>query len=278
MSADLETLGADLGRLREPEGEERRTVHVKQLRGELFPPRIADIDRGRRRLRAGEEPALRLEVLLHRAVEIEVILAQVREDERVEAHAVEAPEGRAVRAGLDGRAHVARVEHLAKQPLEIDRLGRRERRGTPLAADLPLDGPHEAGLATRRIENRAQEECRGRLPVRSRDTCDLELLRRLAEEEVGGDCHRLAHGRHEELRDIDLERPLDDDGGSTALDRLPGEVVAVHSLAADAEEERAGGHAPRVVREVGDFYGPPSRHLARRESPDQGIQLHRSEG
>ena len=161
-----------------------------------------------------------------------MILAQVREDERVEAHAVEAPEGRAVRAGLDGRAHVARVEHLAKQPLEIDRLGRRERRGTRLASDLPFDGPDEAWLATRRIENRAQEERRGRLPVRSRDTCDLELLRRLAEEEVGGDCHRLAHGRHDELRDIDLERPLDDDGGSTALDRLPGEVVAVDSLAA----------------------------------------------
>ena len=90
VSADLETLGANLCRLREPERDERRTVHVKQLRGELFPQRIADVDRGRRRLGAYEESALRLEVLLHRAVEIEVILAQVREDERVEAHAVEA--------------------------------------------------------------------------------------------------------------------------------------------------------------------------------------------
>ena len=183
-----------------------------------------------------------------------------------------------MRAGLDGRAHVARVEHLAKQPLEIDCLGRRERRGTPLAADLPFDGPDETRFATRRIENRAQEERRGRLPVRSRDTCDLELLRRLAEEEVGGDCHRLAHGRHDELRDIDLERTLDDDGGSTALDRLPGEVVAVDALAGDAEEERSGGHTPGVVREVGDLDGPSTNHLARRESLNQGVERHSSEG
>ena len=92
------------------------------------------------------------------------------------------------------------------------------------------------------------------------------------------DRHRLAHGRHDELRDIDLERPLDDDGGSTALDRLPGEVVAVDALAGDAEEECAGGHAPGVVREVGDLDGPPTNHLARRESLNQGVERHSSEG
>ena len=47
---------------------------------------------------AREEPPLRLEVLLHRPVQVEVVLAQVREDERVEADAVEAAERRSVRA------------------------------------------------------------------------------------------------------------------------------------------------------------------------------------
>ncbi len=51
---------------------------------------------------------------------------------------------RAVRAGLDGRAAIAGVEHLAEQALQVDRLGRRERRGASLAADLPLDRPDEA--------------------------------------------------------------------------------------------------------------------------------------
>src|SRR6187402_3687946 len=62
VSTDLETLGANFSCLRESEGEERRTVRVVQFRSKLLPPRIADIDRGRRRLRAGEESALRLEV------------------------------------------------------------------------------------------------------------------------------------------------------------------------------------------------------------------------
>ena len=37
----------------------------------------------------GEELALRREVVLHRLVEVEVVLAEVREDECVEANAVE---------------------------------------------------------------------------------------------------------------------------------------------------------------------------------------------
>ncbi len=79
---------------------------------------------------------------------------------------------------------------------------------------------------------------------------------------------------HEELRDVDLQRPLDDDGDRAALDRLPREVVPVHPLAADAEEERTVRDAPRVVREIADVDRPAPGHLARRESPDQGVELH----
>ena len=177
---------------------------------------------------------------------------------------------------LDGRAAVAGVEHLAEQPLEVDRLGRRERRGRRSPPTSPLDRPEEAGLATRGIEDRVQQERGRRLPVRARDARDLELLRRLAEEDVGRDRHRLAHGRHDELRHVELERSLDDERGGAALDRLPGEVVPVDPLAADAEEERAGGDAPRVVGEVADLDRPAPGHLARRERPDQGIELHRA--
>ena len=44
-----------------------------------------------------------------------------------------------------------------------------------------------------------------------------------------------------ELRYVDVEHPLDDERDRAALDRLPGEVVPVDALAADAEEERASG-------------------------------------
>ena len=74
-----------------------------------------------------------------------MILREVREDEGVEAHPVEPMQRRAVGRGLDGDAPVARVEHLAEQALQVDRLGRRVRRRPHLAADDPVDRADEPG-------------------------------------------------------------------------------------------------------------------------------------
>ncbi len=112
-------------------------------------PLVADVHGGRRRVRPDEEPPLGLEVLLQRAVQVEVILGQVREDERVETNPTEPPEGRAVRGRFDRGAPVPRVEHLPKETLELDRLGCGERRATLLAADDPADGPDQSGPAIR---------------------------------------------------------------------------------------------------------------------------------
>ena len=133
-AAELEPVRPDLGVVGEPEGDERRAMEVAQVVGEKPAPVVADVHGRRRRLRACEEPPLRLEVLLHRPVQVEVVLAQVREDERVEAHTVEAPQRRSVRARLDCGAAVSGVEHLPEEPLQVDRLGRRERRRSRLAA------------------------------------------------------------------------------------------------------------------------------------------------
>jgi len=51
--------------------------------------------------------------------------------------------------------------------------------------------------------------------------------------------------------------------------------VAVDALAGDTEEERAVRHGAGVVCEVGDLDRPAPGHLARRESPDEGVELHR---
>ena len=104
---------------------------------------------------AGEQPALRLEVLLHVAVQVEVILREVREDERVEADAVEPREVRAVRRRLERDRSSPASSISRKSALQLDRLGRRVRRGSPLAADDPLDRPDEArssGPRASRIE------------------------------------------------------------------------------------------------------------------------------
>ena len=168
-----------------------------------------------------------------------MVLAQVREDERVEADAVEPPERRAVRRRLERDAAVARVEHLAEEPLEIDRLRRRERRRAPLAADDPLDRPDQARPA----------------PAASRIACSRNAVVVLpfvpvtpatSSSFVGSPKNTSAAtaiaaraSSDDELRNVDVERPLDDERGRAALDRLPGEVVPVDALARNAEEERA---------------------------------------
>ena len=134
-------------------------------------------DGGRPTFRAGldEEPALRLEVLVHRPVKVEVILGQVREDERGEPNPDETLERRRVRRSLHRAASVAGVEHLAERVLEVDRLRGGSRHGPSLAADPALDGPEEAGPAARRGEDgvagmpsSSSHSCRSRPPPRAR--------------------------------------------------------------------------------------------------------------
>ena len=128
---------------------------VLELGGEPSSPLVADVHRRRRRLRAGEEPPLRLEVVLHRPVQVEVILAQVREDERVEADAVEPSQRGAVRRRLDRRAPVTRIEHLPEEPLQVDRLGRRERRRARARRRRPSRSCPRAPAAVRRARGRS---------------------------------------------------------------------------------------------------------------------------
>src|SRR5205085_188059 len=114
---ELEALGTELGVLREAEREQRCAVGRTKLVGETPAVVVADVYRGRRRLVAGEQPPLRLEVPLERAVEVEVVLGQVREDEHGEADAIQAAELRAVRSRLHRDTAVAGVQHRSKAAL-----------------------------------------------------------------------------------------------------------------------------------------------------------------
>ena len=274
-AVEHELFGPDLGVVGEAEGDQRRTACLLELVGELPAPGVADVHCRRRRRRTGEEPPLRHVVLLHRAVEVEMVLRQVREHERVEADAVEAMQHRRVRGRLERDAAVARVEHLAKRPLQIDRLGRGAHDRPNLSSDPALDGAEQAGPAARRFQDRVQQVRGGRLAVRAGDTGDLELARRLAEEHVRRGRHRSARGRHHELGNLRLDRPLDDEDDGAVLDRLTGEVVAVRVLAGDAEERRTGGDGARVVREVSHLDGVgAAEDRLRCERCNEALELH----
>ncbi len=115
---------------------------VKILR-EAATPAVAHVDGSRRRLDTGEESPLRAEVVLHRPVEIEVVLTQVRKHERIEAHALEPLESGPMGRRLERDTEVSGVEHLPEESLEIDRFRSREGSRTLLATDSPLDRADE---------------------------------------------------------------------------------------------------------------------------------------
>ena len=146
------SVAADVRVVREPERQQRGAGRPELL-GEPSTVLVADVDGRGRRSSPQEQPPLGVEVVLHRRVEVEVVLAQVREDERREPDPVEAPERRAVRGRLHGAAPVPGVEHLAEEPLEVDRLGGRAGRRPALAVDAGLDRSEQPGPAPRRGEH-----------------------------------------------------------------------------------------------------------------------------
>ena len=95
---------------------------ARKLGRESPSPFVADVHDGALGLR--EQPPLRVEVVLHRPVEVEVLVREVREHEHGEARSVEAALGRRVRRRLHRTRGVADVDHLSEQTLQVDRLGR----------------------------------------------------------------------------------------------------------------------------------------------------------
>ena len=274
VRAHLQIIGAHLGAFREAERDHGRPRRLDELDREPAPVLVADVDGGGRRSSSGEESSFRLVVLLHRPVQVEVILREVREDEHVEAHAIESPQGGPVGRGLDGHARVARIEHLAEETLKIDRLGRRVWRGPMGSADDPLDRADEARRATGRLEDGAEQKRTGRLAVRARDACDLERARRLVEEVVGGDRHRRASVVDEQLRNVDLERLLHDESRGPGGHCSARELVSVDARAGHAEERRPRRDAIGAVGEIRDLDGLAALGMARREHARQFVEVH----
>jgi hypothetical protein len=208
-------------------------------------------------------------------VEVEMVLREVREDERAEADAVEPTELRAVGRRLDRRAAVARVQHLPKGALEVDRLRGGADRRPPLAAHPALDRAEQPGPPVGRGKDCVEQERGGRLAVRPGDAGHIELLRRAAEELVGSDGHRAAGVLDDELRHRELERTLDDERDRAVCDGVRREGMAVGARSPHAEVKTAGPRFLGVVDEVGDLHRHATDDVDGRERVDQELEVHR---
>ena len=158
------SLGA-VGRL----AVDRERHRPGDLAGQAGAVGVVDVDHGDLRPPFGEQQAFRLEVLLHRAVEVEMVLGEVGEDRHREVDRIGPVELERVGGHLDRAGDVASVEHLPEGSLEVDRLGGGALDRALLATDHALDCPQQPGLASIRLQQRADQERRGGLAVGAGD-------------------------------------------------------------------------------------------------------------
>ncbi len=98
--------------------ERARVPRDRELLGEASPPRVVDVDHGRRAPLLGEQARLGREVVVERVVEVEVVTAQVREHADAKPGAVDAMLCERVRRHLHrdgGGADVAQPRELRLQ-------------------------------------------------------------------------------------------------------------------------------------------------------------------
>ena len=129
---------------------------------------VHDRDRAGRQMIA-EEPSLRGQVGVHAAVEIEVILREVREGCDLERAALDPAELEAVRGDLHHRRLDLLGSHRTQGALEVEALGCRVDRDFAGARESDLDGADEADALAGVREDRLHEIGRARLAVRAGD-------------------------------------------------------------------------------------------------------------
>ena len=229
-----------------------KVTGVAELGGQPRSVRVIDVDH--RVLRRGrEQTALGGEVVLHRLVEVEMVLGQIGEDRRREMDRIGAVELEGVGRDLHGTRHVARGQHRRERLLEIDGFRRCPLHVVLDAADHALDRAQEPGRPAGGLEQRPDQERRRGLAVRAGDSDGLEASRGVAVEPRRRRGHSRADAGDPDLGDAQSQWALDHERRGTPGDRLPGVVVAVAGEARNTEEQRPGRDGAVVVGEGCDL-------------------------
>ena len=116
---------------------------------DLGAGRRVEADDGAARPVGAEQRQLRLEVLAHVGVVVEVVVGEVGEAGDVEDEPVDAAPAERLRAHLDGDGLDAALAHEREEGVHLVRLGGREPRDDHLARDVALGGGREAGRRRR---------------------------------------------------------------------------------------------------------------------------------
>jgi hypothetical protein len=200
-------------------------------------------------------------------MEVQVVLAEVRERRHGEADAVGAVQLQRVGGDLHRARLITRVEHRAERRLQVDRLRRRAHGRPLLTSDDGRDAAQQPARPPGGLEQLPYEVRGGRLAARARDPDDRELGGGIAVHPRRRARHRGADVVDQHLGHAQPQRALDHQRGRAAGDRVAGEVVPVAGEAGHAEEQRSRLDRAVVVGEGDDVnVGPVAEQFAQRHA------------
>ncbi len=207
-------------------------------------PGVIRVDDPERSPLRHEQRRLGREVLLDRSMEIEVVLAEVGEDDDGEVHAVHPVLDHGVGADLHGH----RVEPLPGQLGQVGLKFGGRRRGSHAGK-----GPDHRGQPAGGLEDRAEEVGGGRLAVGSGHADDRHAPGRVAIQSGGHLGHAGADLVDLHLGHCNVDEALDQEGDGAGPDRGGGEVVTVGTGAGHTAEQRPGDDGSGVVADGHDL-------------------------
>ena len=203
-----------------------------------------------------EEALLSTEIFLYRAVIVEVVAREVREDTATEVH----PSGTMLRHSVGADLHedmrTARCLHTREERLQLGCRGSGVRSWDSLVLDVVAHRAQEATAIARRAEEAEEERGDGRFTIRPRDTDDLHRLRGVAIECRTGEPERLSRRADDDISDVRtllLGERLDEDGTCTRLNSGGDEAMPIGMDTTQGNEERLRLHSSGVFGDMGDL-------------------------
>ena len=171
-----------------------------------------------------------------------MVLREVGEDGGREWQAVRAMLVERVRGNLHGAGAAAMATHLREQGLDFEALRRGVRGRHMLTTEVVKDGAEQSAAHLAEIHQMMREEGGGRFSIRAGDADERHVFPRMAVQGRSGIRERDARLTHMNPRcAATIRRSLfRDDGGTTGLDGLWNEGVAVRAAAAQRDEGDAG--------------------------------------
>ena len=225
---------------------------------DLIAGLIVGIQCGVEHLSMHEEALLGLEVVLHGAEIIQMVLRQVSVARRLEGHAVQPVHGYGMGADLHADHFHALVPHLPQAAVQVDGIRGGQIAVQPLFADHIAGGADQAGLEARLFQNGLHQVAGGGLALGAAHAHHTDFFFRVAVEGRGDIGHGGTDVFHLYLRHVRIQNALHHKGDAAVFLRLTHESVSVKARAADAEEQTAGGLLPAVGDQgvYADFHIP----------------------